>query len=82
MIEEFIQLWQETVAPSAKQQQGFRRAYLFVERSTGKIRTVGLWETEADFQTSVRWNQEQIARFAGFFTAPPSVEQYEVAVEV
>jgi hypothetical protein len=45
--------------------------------------SVGLWETEADFQATVTWNQEQIAKFAELFaaTAPPVVEQYELAVE-
>jgi len=56
-----IQLWRESVAPSVKQQKGFKRAYLLVERATGKIRTIGLWETEADLQASVGWYQEQIA---------------------
>lgn len=77
-----IQLWRESVAPSVKQQKGFKRAYLLVERATGKIRTIGLWETEADLQASVGWYQEQIAKFAGFFTEPPSVEHFEVAEEV
>jgi heme-degrading monooxygenase HmoA len=81
-LDEVIQLWRESVVPSLKQQKGFKRAYLLVERSTGKVRTMGLWETEADLQASVGWNQEQIAKFTGFFTAPPNVEHYEVAVEV
>src|SRR5438128_723561 len=68
-LDEVIQLWGESVVPALKQQKGFKRAYLLVERSTGKVRTMGLWETEADLQPSVGWNQEQIAKFAGFFTA-------------
>ena len=81
-VEEFVQLWPELVPPSVTQQKGFKKAYLFVERSSGKVRTIGLWETEADLQASVGWNQEQIARFAGFFSAPASIEHYEVAAEV
>jgi heme-degrading monooxygenase HmoA len=68
--------------PSLKQQKGFKRAYLFVERSTGKVGTISLWETEADLQASVTSAQELMGKFASFFTAPPTVEHYEVAVEV
>lgn len=81
-LDEVIQLWRESVGQSAKQQKGFKKAYLLVDRSTGKSRVVGLWETEADLQASAEWNQEQVAKFASLFTAPPIVEQYEVAVEV
>lgn len=81
-LEEVIQLWRESVVQSAKQQKGFKKAYLLVDRSTGKGRVVGLWETEADLQASAEWNQGQVVKFAGLFTAPPIVEQYEVAVEV
>lgn len=81
-LEEAIWLWRESVAPSVKQQKGFISARLLVERSTGRVASLGLWETEADFQGTVAWNQGQIARFAGLFTAAPSVEGYEVVAEV
>jgi hypothetical protein len=56
--------------------------FLLVERSTCKVRTIGLWETDADLQASEQWNQKQIAKLSGFFTAPACVEHYEVAIEV
>jgi steroid delta-isomerase-like uncharacterized protein len=81
-LDEAIRLWQESVAPSVKQQKGFKSARLLVERKTGKVASMGLWETEADFQGTVEWNQAQLAKFAGLFTVPPSVEGYEVVAEV
>jgi heme-degrading monooxygenase HmoA len=83
-VDEVIRLWRDSVLPSVQQQKGFKNVRLLVERQTGKIMSVGLWETEADFGATVEWNQEQIAKFAGLFaaTAPPVVEQYEVAAEV
>jgi hypothetical protein len=81
-VDEAIQLWRESVAPSTKEQKDFKGAYLFVERSTGKIRTVGLWETESDLQASVGWNQEQIAKFVSFFSAPATIEHFEVIAQV
>jgi heme-degrading monooxygenase HmoA len=79
-VDEATHLWQESVAPSLSQQKGFKKGYLLVERSTGKV--VTLWETEADLQATDPWAQEQIDKFAGLFSAPASVEHYEVAVEV
>ena len=80
-LDEAIRLWQETVAPSVRQQPGFKGARLLVQRKTGKVASMGLWEAEANLQSTVEWNQEQIARFAGFFTAPPNVEHYELVAE-
>jgi len=70
--------------PAARQQKGFKSGRLLVDRKTGKITSVGLWETEADIQASGEGSaylQEQLAKFASLFTAPPVVEHYEVAVE-
>jgi heme-degrading monooxygenase HmoA len=80
-VDEVIRLWRDSVLPSVKQQKGFKSVRLLVERKTGKVMSMGLWETEADFQATAEWNQEQIIKFAGLMTAPPVVEGYEVAVE-
>lgn len=76
-----VQLWQDAVLPSVQQQPGFKSVRLLVDRSNGKIASLGLWETEADFQATVAWNDGQVAQFAGFFSAPPEVGGYEVVVE-
>jgi heme-degrading monooxygenase HmoA len=81
-LEEFARVWRETVPPSARQQKGFKSARLLVERGSGRVLSVGLWETEADLQGSIAWNLSQVARFAGFFPSQPQVELYEVAAEV
>jgi heme-degrading monooxygenase HmoA len=81
-LDEAIQLWRDSVLPSVQQQQGFRSVRLLVDRKNGKIASLGLWETEADFQATVEWNQGQVAKFAGLFTTPPDVGGYEVVVEV
>ena len=80
-LDDAIRLWRDYVAPSVKQQKGFKSARLMVERKMGRVASVGFWETAADVQGSVAWNQEQIAKFAGMFTTPPVVEHFEIAVE-
>jgi quinol monooxygenase YgiN len=84
-LEEVIQFWKETLPAAVRQQEGFIRAHLLVDRTSGTLRSVGFWETEADLERSAEWNQEQIAkfeRFESFFTAPPVVEHFQVVAEV
>ena len=80
-LEEAIQLWQDSVLPSVQLQKGFNGVFLLVDQKNSKIASLGLWETEADFQSTVEWNQGQVAKFAGLFSAPPEVGGYEVIVE-
>jgi hypothetical protein len=81
-LEEAIQLWQEAVAPSVRQQKGFRSARLFVDRKNNKVASMGWWDMEGDVQESEPWNQEQIAKFVGLFVEPPAVGHYEIVAEV
>jgi heme-degrading monooxygenase HmoA len=79
--EEAIAIFQNSV-PAAKQQKGFISLMLLTDRSTGKGVTVGLWETDADLKANEAsgYLQEQTAKFAGVFAAPPVQEVYEVSV--
>lgn len=80
-LTEGIHLWRDSVMPAAREQKGFKSGRLLVNRQTGKIISVGLWETEADLQASGEGSaylQAQLAKFASLFTAPPMVENYEV----
>ena len=82
-LEEAIELWRNTVALSVPQRKGFKNAWLLVDRRTGRVMSLGLWETEPDVQDTSQWNLEQIDKFTGLFTAPPTVEEhFEVAVQV
>lgn len=81
-IDEAIRLWQESVAPSASRQPGFRGARLLVDRNAGKVVSIGLWDSELELRQSVGWNQGQIARFAALLSGPPEIEEsYELAAE-
>jgi len=80
-VEDCIRLWQEVVAPSVRVQRGFRGARVFVQRESGRVMSMGLWDTEEDFRDTVRWNDEQLAKFQRFFIEPPTVELFELAAE-
>ena len=81
MLDDAIQLWRESVAPSARRITGFHSARLMVDRKTGKVVSLGLWEKEADYRNSANWNSMQLEKFASMFIDPPAVDGYEVAAE-
>jgi heme-degrading monooxygenase HmoA len=78
-IDDVIRLWHESVVPTAKRQKGFISARLLVDRANSRVLSMGLWETEADFQASVQWNEGQLAKFTEMVQSPPTVAGYEVA---
>lgn len=64
-----------------REMAGFERAYLLVDRQSGKALTITLWESEAALRESEeRANQlrSQIADDLGA-TGTPTIERYEVA---
>jgi heme-degrading monooxygenase HmoA len=81
-LDEAVKLWHESVAPSAKQQKGFRSARLLVDRRMGKVVSIGLWDSKTDFERTVEWNEGQLRGFVGLLAGPPTVEGYEVVGEV
>jgi hypothetical protein len=77
-----IQLWRDNVLPAVQTKEGWRGVRLLVDRASGKIASMGLWETEGHFNATVAWNQAQVDRFAELFIAPPEVGGYEVVVDL
>ena len=82
-VDEAIAIFRDSVAPAAREQKGFKNAYLLIERATNKGMGFSLWESEADVAALATsgFYQEQVARFAAVFAAPPEREVYEVAME-
>ncbi len=81
-IEKGIRDYRDNMVPQAKQMQGFREAYLLVDRKTGRVMGITLWDSEKDLQAStVAANKlrSQGAQASGS-SKPPVVEIYEVAV--
>ncbi len=77
-----IQLWREVVLPSVQERAGFKGVRLLADRETGRIASMGLWESRADYEATIGWNEEQIEKFAAFFSTPPAVAGYDVVADV
>ena len=82
--DEAVGIYQDSVVPAAKQQRGFKGAFLLTDPDTGKGLSVTLWETEADMTAGEAsgYYQQQIGKFGAVFGAPPVREHYEVSVQV
>ncbi len=81
--DEAIRIYRDSVVPAAKQQRGFKGLYDLVDPKTGKGLSIALWDTEADMVAGEAsgYLREQLAKFAAMFTAPPTTERYQVAVQ-
>ncbi len=82
-VDEAIAIFKDSVIPAARQQKGFRNAYMLIDRSADRGIGFSLWETEADVAAlaSSGFYQEQVAKFAAIFAGPPERGVYEVAAQ-
>ena len=82
-VDEVITLYEDSVVPAAKSQKGYRGAYLFTDRKTGKGYSISLWDSEEDAIENDKsgYYQEQVGKFAKYMIAPPVQEGYEVSVQ-
>lgn len=80
---EATQIYQNSILPALQAQQGFKGAYLLVNPTTGKGVSLTLWANEADGQAyeSSGSYREQVAKAAALFTAPPTLDTYDVGVQ-
>ena len=77
-----VSVWGDQVAPTLKQAKGFKGAYLVGDRETGKGLTITLWETKEDADAMNAALPQTLALFDGMFAAQPSLETYEVLLQV
>lgn len=77
-----VAVWGDKVAPAIKQAKGFKGAYLVGDRETGKGVTMTLWETKEDADAMNAALPQTMALFDGLFVVQPSLETYEVLLQV
>ena len=80
-IEESVRVFDESVVPAAKQEQGFMGALLLV-RKDGRALAIDLCDTLENMRANERsgFYQGQIAKFADKIVERPSREVYEARV--
>ncbi len=82
-IDEASMLFEKSVIPLCKDQTGYKGAYFFADRKTGKCNMITIWDSEENMMATEksRFFQEQVVKFLRFFTSNPIREAYEVVVE-
>ena len=81
-VDQGIQVFQQT-SPQIRQMQGFKKAYLLVDRQSGKAITVSLWESEeAMRQSEAATHQLRTQGAQAMGGSVSEVEFYELAEEV
>ena len=82
--QEAINIYRDAIVTAAKAQKGFRGAYLMTDASSRKALSITVWELEADMvagETS-GYYQEQIGKLSGLFAGSPTMEHYELSVDI
>lgn len=82
-MDEAVRIFTESVMPAARERPGFKGGYFLVDRENNRAIGLALYETKADVEALVtsRFYQENVAKFAAVFAAPPEREVYEVAMQ-
>lgn len=84
-LEEGIRFFRDEVVPVARQQRGFKGARLLVDRSSGKVQAVTLWENAEAVQaaeTAMNQQRSQGAQTLGATGATTEVFEMAVYVDV
>ena len=83
MQDEATKVVEDSIMPAAKQQNGFRGAYMLTNQETGKGYFISLWDSKDDAIANEKsgYYQEQLGKVKDFFAAPPSQEGYEVVAQ-
>lgn len=78
-LTEAISIYRDSVMPAAQEYKGCHAMILLTDRSSGKGVSFSVWD-EQELQSSEAsgYLQEQFAKFAGVFAAPPVREVYDL----
>jgi heme-degrading monooxygenase HmoA len=80
-VEDAIQLFEESVVPALREQDGYEGVYVLVTPE-GKALVMTFWEDEEAAQSGLASGHyaRQLEKFGTFFRAPPGRETYDVVV--
>jgi heme-degrading monooxygenase HmoA len=83
-ITEAINYFQDTVGPALKELDGFKNSRMLTNSTTNRGLMVTLWASEAQRQAaeSSGFLSDILKHMSNYFDGPPSVDYYEVNVQV
>ena len=81
--ERATKLYKDSVLPAAREQRGYEKAVVMINRQTGEGRSITFWTTEEDALANEkgRYYQQQLIKFMNLFTTDPVREGFEVMIQ-
>ena len=75
-----VELYENSVIPEAKKQNGFRGAYFLANRNAGKFVSITLWDSMENAVENQKsgYYQRQIDKFDEFSVDAPDIEGFSV----
>jgi quinol monooxygenase YgiN len=78
-IDEIVNRYRKTVRPIHQQAEGLRNHYVLVDRQSGWMRLVGLWDSQEAMEASLPTLEPARERLWEEYQQTPTLEAYEVA---
>jgi heme-degrading monooxygenase HmoA len=83
-ISEAVDYFQNSVGPALKNLEGFKNSRMLTNAETNKGLMVTLWESEAHRQAAETsgFLKDVLKHMSSYFAGQPTVDYYEVSVQV
>lgn len=81
-LDEFVGWWHDNIAGRVGGAEGIESIDLLVDRETGKMQGVALWESREAMEAAMPIMAPLMQQVAEIFGASPQVEIWEVAAQI
>jgi quinol monooxygenase YgiN len=78
-IDEIVGRYREIVRPVHQRSEGLRNHYVLVDRQSGQMRLIGLWDSQEALETALPTLESVREQLWEEFGEDPTLEAYEVA---
>lgn len=78
-----VRIYQERVVPAAREEEGFRGAFLLTDPDTGEGLSISIWNSEEDMHASEAsgFYHRKLAELEAFFISTPERKHYEISAQ-
>jgi heme-degrading monooxygenase HmoA len=82
-VKEAVRIYRERVVPAAREQEGFRGAWMLTDPETGEGLSISLWDSTDDMRASEEsgFYHRKLGELEAFFINAPVRKHYEVSVK-
>lgn len=82
-IDEGIAIWKDKDMPTMESVKGYRGAYLLIERKTGRVISMTLWDSEGEAVADEKsgLHREQVDLYRGLLVGEPVAQYLEVSAK-